>query len=170
MIQNGTSEKNVTLKNSNNNISNINNKGQRCELVVYDINRTRIKAPDYVRFVGRTDDVRKALLNSDLLLNLDGDDQVPVFISSKLKEYLCCCRPILSITPEGSPSRELTEGLSTVFSVANTCVSIEKQLLEIISQTLPAEMFKERMPVIQSFTPQRVASIINERMLLLQKS
>ena len=151
-------------------MARINSNVSRCELIVYDINRTNIKAPDFVRFVGRTDDVRKALLNSDLLLNIDGDDTIPVFISSKLKEYLCCCRPILSITPEGSPSGELTDGLSTVYSVTNTCDSIEKQLLQTMSQTFPEEIFKERIPVIQSFTPQRVAGVINERMLLLQRS
>ncbi len=148
-------------------ITNLNNKGQRCELIIYDINRTNIRVPIFVRFVGRTDDVRTALLNSDLLLNIDGDDNTPVFISSKLKEYLCCCRPILSITPEGSPSRELTKGLSTVFSVTNTCNSIEEQLIKIMDMYFSHEQYKERQTIIQSFSPQRVSSLINSEMNLL---
>lgn len=145
-------------------ITILNKKGYKCELVIYDINRTNLQVPEFVRFVGRTDDVKSALLNSDLLLNIDGDDSTPVFISSKLKEYLCCCRPVLSITPEGSPSRELTEGLKTVFSVTNTCVSIEEQLIKVMEMSFTSCLFNEREAVIQSFTPQRVASLINSKM------
>ena len=148
-------------------ITNLNNNGHRCELIIYDINRTNLHVPSFVRFVGRTMDVKTALLNGDLLLDIDGDDTIPVFISSKLKEYLCCCRPILSITPKGSPSRELTEGLKTVFSVTNTCDSIKEQLIKVMDMSFSPILYKERETIIQSFTPQRVSSLINSEMNLL---
>lgn len=142
----------------------LNGKGYKCELVVYDTNRTNLIVPGFVKFVGRTQDIKKALSNSDLLLNIDGDDTIPVFISSKLKEYLSCCRPILSITPEGSPSRDLTKGLKTVFSVNNTCNSIKEQLVELFEITFPHEMFKERETIVHTFSPRQGASLINDKM------
>ena len=146
-------------------LETLNKRGYSCELVVYDVNRTNLRVPAFVSFVGRTDNVRKALLSIDLLLNIDGDDSTPVFISSKLKEYLCCCRPILSITPAGSPSRDLTDCLTTVFSVTNQSDLIEKTLISIMNKQLTQDMYKERETVIQSYTPHNVARMINDKML-----
>ena len=149
-------------------MEDLNKKGNKCELIVYDVNRTNLRVPGFVSFVGRTDNVRKALLSSDLLLNIDGDDSNPVFISSKLKEYLCCCRPVLSITPEGSPSRNLTDGLTTVFSVTNQSNLIEGQLISIMNRRFTSDMYKERETVIQSYTPRNVARMINDEMHTLK--
>lgn len=137
-------------------IERINKDNRSVKLLVYDINRTNISIPSFVQFEGRVKDVNEVLLKSDILINLDGDDKEPVFISSKLKEYLCCGRPIVSITPNGSPSRLLTDSLKTVVSVQNNEDEIYNALLKLLDLLFVESDYLERNEVIIKFTPKRV--------------
>ena len=138
-------------------IKRINESNMSVQLLVYDINRTNISVPSFVKFEGRVKNVNDVLLNSDVLINLDGDDKEPVFISSKLKEYLCCGRPIVSITPKGSPSRFLTDSLKTVISVQNNAQEIYNALIRSLDMELDESDYFERNDIIEHFTPKKVA-------------
>lgn len=137
-------------------ISMFNKTKGKALLFVYDHNRTGLRTPDFVSFVGRVDDVKGALLHSSILINLDGDDKEPVFISSKLKEYLCCGRPIISITPQESPSRQITDGLKTVISTTNDCNEIFDAIISFNEQVFSETDFLEREDTISLFSPTRV--------------
>jgi glycosyltransferase involved in cell wall biosynthesis len=134
----------------------LNSEGRNVVLNIYDFNRTGASVPPFVRFVGRVKDVDGVLLDSRILINLDGDDKEPVFIASKLKEYLCCGRPILSITPEGSPSRLLTDSLKTVISVRNGSDEIYDALKRFLELQFTESDYAERDGLIKQFTPKTV--------------
>lgn len=150
-------------------LDQLNKKGYKCELKIYDINRSNTQLPDFARFFGRTDEVKTALLDADILINLDGDDKIPVFISSKLKEYLYCGRPIISITPANSPSRSLTNKLQTVKSVENNCDEISSAIEFFTKNIFGESDYFERYEIIKTFTPSNVTKQINEELKKLIK-
>lgn len=145
-------------------LSKIDKSGISIRLDIYDINRVNTQLPSFAHFVGRTNDVKTALLSANVLIDLDGDDKTPVFISSKIKEYLCCGRPILSITPDNSPSHQMTKGLKTVFHTCNEVESIEKVIRSIISTAFQEEDFKERNELIFKHSPKSVAKQVYEEL------
>lgn len=147
----------------------LNDHGILCKLKIYDINRTRIEAPENVSFVGRTQDIKNALLNGDILINLDGDDKTPVFISSKIKEYFSCFRPIISITPLNSPSREITSGLKTIMNVDNNVNNIITAIKNFNSNPYKYEDFSEREDLIAKFHPTIIARELESRLQCLLK-
>lgn len=148
-------------------ITELNKEGKRVELKIYDINRVGTIVPNNVAFVGRTDDVRSALLDADILVNLDGDDNVPVFISSKLKEYLFCGRPIISITPINSPTRLLTNALKSVTSVENNVEQIIHAIINYSEFHYDEDVFQERSKIIERFNPHNIAKEISDRLIQL---
>ena len=137
-------------------IGRLNSEGRNVRLDIYDVNTANLDVPPFVQFVGRVKDIDRVLLESRVLINLDGDDKEPVFISSKLKEYLCCGRPILSITPEGSPSRLLTDSLKTVISVRNGSDEIYDALKRFLQSQFTESDYAERDGLIKQFTPKTV--------------
>lgn len=141
-------------------IERFNRGTQKAILIVYDNNRTNISVPSFVQFAGRVKNVNEVLLGSNILINLDGDDKEPVFISSKLKEYLCCGRPIVSITPYNSPSRLITDQLKTVLSVKNNSEAIYDALMTFSRIKFTESDFYERKGIIESFTPKKVTEDI----------
>lgn len=146
-----------------------NMKSMKCELRIYDTNRSNTQLPNSAKFVGRTDDVKSALLDADILINLDGNDKTPVFISSKLKEYLYCGRPIISISPTNSPSRLLTDKLKTVKSVENNVEEIFSAIEYFSKKKFIESDYSERGEVIRLFTPANVASKINQELKKLME-
>ena len=150
-------------------LDRLNNEGLKIKFEIYDINRVGTILPSFARFVGRTDNVKCALLASNILIDLDGDDTPPVFISSKIKEYLCCGRPILSITPDNSPSHQMTKSLRTVFHSINETREIEKAIRFILSSSFQESDYEERLTLIQKHTPKVVAEKINEELQSMVK-
>lgn len=136
-------------------------------LDIYDVNRVGTQLPDYAHFVGRTDDIKGVLLSSDILIDLDGDDKNPVFISSKIKEYLCYSRPILSITPDNSPSHEMTRTFKTVFHSRNKAENIEIAIRAILSNSFKESDYEERIPLIKVHTPMAVAQKVYKELQLI---
>lgn len=86
--------------------------------------------------------------DSDILVDLDGDDSEPVFVSSKLKQYIVYNRPILSITPLGSPSSKLLKDLVTVCVVQNNKLDISDCLKVMIGYKYVDNDYIERLPII----------------------
>ena len=120
-------------------------------------------APSYVEFRPRTNTIYRALQEADVLVDIDGDDEIPVFVSSKLKDYLSVNRPILSITPDNSPSRDLLMRLKTVELSSNSSDSVKESLLRIINANYTEKDYEERIPIVQSFSAQSIAQeIINQ--------
>lgn len=141
----------------------VSQKGYDCCLKIYDENRLGTPCPNFVSYVGRTNDVRQALLDSDILVDVEGCDSVPVFISSKLKDYLCCCRPILAILVKDGPSYNLVNNLLTVSICSDNEEIIADRIIEIYKKEYSETMYKERIPVIEQFNPINIAKrIIDE--------
>lgn len=142
-------------------LTSLNESGVSLKLVIYDDNRVGTVLPPFASFVGRTNNVKRALLSSDILIDLDGDDMTPVFISSKIKEYLCCGRPILSITPFNSPSHKMTTNLNTVFHSNNNAGDILKTIRKIMNCHFAESDYRERDSLIYQFSPQSISKQID---------
>lgn len=146
-------------------IEMLNNMGYKCSLDIYDNNRTNEVTPSFVRYVGRTKDIPSALLSADILINLDGDDATPVFISSKLKEYLYCSRPIVSITPDNSPTRQLVGHMSSVTCVSNNKDEIINAIIMYREQEYVSDYYDDRLATIEAFKPKNIAKNIYQQMM-----
>lgn len=135
----------------------------RYPIKLYLYGNNQANYPDFVIKRDRTDDVRSVMQNMDVLIDIDGDDNIPVFVSSKLKDYLSVNRPILAITPENSPSREILSNLSTVGISINETQHIKDTMLKLINIKHLESDYEERIPVLKLFDPEQIASkIINQ--------
>lgn len=132
--------------------------GFTIKLYVYGNNSSDF--PSFVIKKNRTDDVRSVMQTMDILIDIDGDDETPVFISSKLKDYLSVNRPILSISPPNSPSREYISKLVTVTTTINEKNHIITALYKLLNSKFNDEDYGEREEVLKVFNPERVASEI----------
>ena len=99
------------------------------------------------------------LTASDILIDIDGDDKLPMFISSKLKQYLVTNRPILSITPFMSPSYKLLQGLDSVKVVSNNKSEIYQAILHLIKQSNLFD-YNDRIEIVDLLTPQKIVADI----------
>lgn len=111
---------------------------------------------DFVKFEGFSNDIDGILSISDILVDIDGDDNCPVYVSSKLKDYLPADRPILSISPVGSPSSRLLSSIDTAFCCVNDESNIYIKLKEIIQRTTGDFDFSDRKGTIRDFSKQNI--------------
>lgn len=130
--------------------------GVKIELIIYDEGQSSSNIP-FIKYVGRTNDVRSAVLSGDILIDLDGDDSEPVFISSKFKDYINYGRPILSITPQNSPVRELVEGMKTIFCINNDSETIKILIKDIKEISFTRCDYDERNRLRLMFQPNVIA-------------
>lgn len=138
-------------------ISRLRKKGENIHLDIY-CDRVKYKLEyEFVHYYDKLDIITPALSSADILVDIDGDDDAPVFVSSKLKDYLACNRPILSITPANSPSSDLLQGLSTVKCVRNKEIFIEKALSDLITTKFSDETYTERCSLISAFSPNNIS-------------
>ena len=107
--------------------------------------------------MGYTRDVNGALEHSDILVDIDGDDQRPVFISSKLKDYLLINRPILSITPEMSPSEQILKDIDSVATSRNQIEAITSAIRSILDNDYKSWSYDDRSRLIEMFNPSTIA-------------
>lgn len=134
--------------------------GLSLELRIYSqLDTVDIVKYPFVKCYPKTNDIISALADSDILVDLDGDDLIPVFISSKLKDYLLINRPILSITPNNSPSSRLLKGLETVCVSNNNLNSILTGVKQLLLD-IPEEKYNERALLVNQFSPNNVANTI----------
>ena len=119
----------------------------------------------FVQYMGRTSDILLALSDADILVDIDGDSENPVYISSKLKDYLLINRPILSITPRNSPSAKILSNLRTVRVVENKKDQILDALNYLTTAHFRDDDYYERTPVIQLFSPEKVVKEIVDKMI-----
>lgn len=130
--------------------------GINCILRIYSTPPKNVRTPSYVHYMGYTTDVQNALLAADVLVDLDGDDSLPVFVSSKLKDYLIVARPILSISPENSPARKLVRNIPTVQTTINDRDRIASAIQAILLTEYSEGDYQKRFLLAQQFTPKAV--------------
>lgn len=130
---------------------------------MYVYGNNNAKFPDFVIEKTRTADILSVMRNMDILIDIDGDDESPVFISSKIKDYLSVNRPILSITPCNSPSRELLCNLSTVAVSINETGQIKEALLKLLNASYLDSAFEERKSILKIFSSYSIAEEIIRR-------
>ena len=121
--------------------------------IVLDVYTNRVTEiyPDFVKIKGRTNNVKKALGDADILVDIDGNDQYPVFVSSKLKEYIVVNRPIISITPANSPSANICKNLETISCVRNESKELANCIRHMISCSDGFD-YTERHELIRRFS------------------
>ena len=133
-----------------------------CELLIYSNPPVNAQVSKQIKYMGYTRDVEQALSNADILVDLDGDDEIPVFISSKLKDYIITYKPILLITPSGSPSRSLLDGQKTVAISLNNENNIVNSIEYILSCSYKKQDYVKRHHLAKQFLPEVVVNkIIN---------
>lgn len=100
---------------------------------------------DKISFLEWTNSPEQYLEYADVLIDIDADIANDVFISSKLNNYLMYDKPILAISPENSPARELLKMCkATIFFTVNSSHSIFEKLIEINNLETSKELFSER--------------------------
>lgn len=135
-------------------------KGITCELFIYSKPPIKRNESKHIRYMGYTNDVESALKEANILVDIDGDDKIPVFISSKLKDYIISYRPILSITPDASPSQILLKDQKTVVVTINDEYCIVDSIERILSNTYTVEDYNERHCLAKQFSPEVVIADI----------
>lgn len=135
-------------------ICNLRNSGFDIVLDIYTDRLTEVY-PDFVNIKGRTNNVIQALRDADILIDIDGNDQYPVFVSSKLKEYIAVNRPIISITPVNSPSATICKDLDTILCVRNDSKIITECIRHLIS-CYDSFDYKERNDLISRFSARTI--------------
>lgn len=143
-------------------IEKLNNLGVHCQLVIYQ-NKQESDYP-FVHFVNRTSNIIKAMSGADILVDIDGDDSIPLFISSKLKDYLTIDRPILSISPYGSPTREIIKDCRSCKCCSNEQEEIYKAIYELSTNQIPFEAYAEREAILRQFDVCKIVDDIVEIM------
>ncbi|MFN4299823.1 MAG: hypothetical protein ACK4EX_08860 [Thermaurantimonas sp.] len=102
---------------------------------------------------------------SSVLVDIDANIPNDVFISSKLSQYLMYDKPILCITPIGSPSRELTKSLTqTVFCVNHNKEEILKGMQFLTNKIYDNNMFLERESIREKFSVKNITKNILEEL------
>lgn len=116
-----------------------------------------------VKILPRTNDIFKAMKKANVLIDVDGNYRHPVFLSSKLMEYLSVDRFILSITPLNSPAAHLLGKISE-----SSCISphepacVAKSMKRMLDFKWNKEKFDRRKKDLNWYTAGNVLKI-NEK-------
>ena len=108
------------------------------------------------------DDLEPYFRRAKVLVDIDADLEKDPFLSSKIVTYLKVNRVILSETGKITPSREMFAGLNTVVQCDHNEESLYKGMLRAIELADSNPDFSEREPLVEKFSIERVASILNE--------
>ena len=143
-------------------IKQLRDQGHNISLTIYGsyINHNA----DIVKCHQWIDNVDKIIGDFDILVDLDGDDEEPVFVSSKLKQYLVYNRPVLSITPKNSPTSVLLKDLATAEVVVNDSMQIIDRLGMMIKKEYNNNMYQERNHLLQLLSPSKIVTDLKCRL------
>lgn len=114
-----------------------------------------------VEILPRTKAIDSAMARAAVLIDVDAPDREPVFLSSKLSDYLCVNRVILSISPPDSPaSKLLARDLNTVVTASHDpneiATAMEKALQ--LSRAVGDQDFARRRAAYRFLSGPTVAS------------
>jgi len=114
-------------------------------------------------FVGEhTDNLSPLFRRAKVLVDIDADREKDPFLSSKITSYLKVNRVILSETGRITPSREMFAGLNTIVQCDHNEDSLYEGMLRAIEIADSNPDFSERDELIEEFSTERVASILND--------
>lgn len=119
---------------------------------------------DVVKVLPFTRDVQGVMARASVLVTLDANVAAPVFTPTKVVEYLCCDRPVLAITPPGSPVEELMR------RCPESAVAVTDYGPEAIAAGLDAaagincspQGFARRFAVMAEYSPAIVAAAFSQ--------
>ncbi|MBR5824706.1 MAG: hypothetical protein IKY67_11265 [Paludibacteraceae bacterium] len=103
-----------------------------------------------------TNDLNKFYSKSTILIDVNAYFDNDVFLSSKIVNYLAIKRPILSITGENSPSRNIFINDPSIFHCKHDKVEIYNKLKLILSQEF--KDWKYRDEYVSDFKVEKVVS------------
>jgi len=106
-----------------------------------------------VTLLGQVAQPSLAIRQADILVSIDADDKDPVFLPSKLLDYLSTDRVVLSISPRGSPAETML-GLVPKSSVQSShdLVAIANAMEKASQITWTAALDLERREALANFT------------------
>ena len=108
-----------------------------------------------------TSDLEPLFRRAKILVDMDADREKDPFLSSKITSYLMVNRVILSETGRITPSREMFAGLNTVVQCDHNEESLYEGMLRAIEISDSSPDFSERDALIEQFSIERVATILN---------
>jgi hypothetical protein len=117
---------------------------------------------NHVTSAPHTLDLEPLFARAKVLVDIDADLEKDPFLSSKIVTYLKVNRVILSETGKITPSREMFAGLNTVVQCDHNEESLYKGMLRAIELADSNPDFSEREPLVEKFSIERVASILDE--------
>lgn len=118
----------------------------------------RLGVSGSVEILPFTRDVSKAFGEADVLVALDAFEGAPVFMSTKIIEYLLTDRPVLLLSPRNSPaSRLLSRFPETALSVGDEAEEIASAMGKLLSLSCDETAFVGRLKAMEEFSPSSVA-------------
>jgi len=118
----------------------------------------RLGVSGSVEILPFTRDVSKAFGEADVLVALDAFEGAPVFMSTKIIEYLSTDRPVLLLSPRNSPASRLVSRFpGTALSVGNDAEDIASAMENLLARSRGDEAFQRRFKAMEEFSPSQVA-------------
>jgi glycosyltransferase involved in cell wall biosynthesis len=110
-----------------------------------DLNQIPDEIKKRVVFKNYTKDLESVISITDVLIDIDGDLEYDVFISSKLQLYLSFDRPILSITGPESPTRKLLKYMNKSTLISSFDIQeLADNLINVREFVINQEFIEER--------------------------
>lgn len=110
-------------------------------------------------------DVRSVYAGAGVLVSVDSMLAPPVYLSTKVIEYLDMPRPILAITPPGSPTAELLKDVGGAFVVGDSAEHVRDALLALDNDLIVDCEERQRRLI-----PFRGSTVIGEALAMLESS
>lgn len=121
---------------------------------------SRLGVESKVEFVPFCDDLRPEYERAAVLVTVDAQEDVPVFLASKSVEILCTRRPVLAITPARSPFRSLAAAAHpTVRCVAESHDEVAAALSSLVRADFGPRDYDSRLASMAEFSGPQVASV-----------
>jgi glycosyltransferase involved in cell wall biosynthesis len=122
----------------------------------------------WVRVHARTSDLEPHYADASVLVAVDAFVGRPVFLATKLVEYLAVPRPILLLSPSGSPGRTLLE---TIPGSSVGCDEDEATIADAIARLIRVSTgavdYSERDALRRQFDGQSLANALSEHWRLM---
>ena len=104
---------------------------------------------------GFTKNINAFYNKADILIDISGDVENDVFLSSKVCNYLTYNKPIIAISRDGSPVREMMSGCETIIHCHHDCVEILSALEKSVN--VVSVDYRERDGLKKMFEAEEVA-------------
>lgn len=123
----------------------------------------------FVELLPYTDRVQDVIRKAGVLVSIDAEVDRPIFTPTKVVEYLLTDRPVLSITPPGSPVEKLISR-SPDTALAVTCYTkqaIAKGLEKVGKISFSQQAMQNRIAGMDDFRAESVCRIFEDKIRLI---